>query len=214
MLTVYDLKKSLELKRPLIQKRLEEFSKIIKYGSDEEIFLELIYCIFTAGASAKMGSNAVEAVKNTVFTENETNLAIKLRGVYRFPNARSKYIVETRKYLTSEHNFRIKELIQSFDNPIERRDFFASNKKIKGIGFKESSHFLRNIGFKGYAIIDKHLLNCFIELGLIKNNKPPSSRSQYLELEHILKKFAKKNNLDFDELDLLLWSEKTGEILK
>jgi len=139
---------------------------------------------------------------------------MRLDGVHRFPNARPAYIIHTREYLKSEHNFKIKDLLKSFQDPLQRRDFFAKNKNIKGIGYKESSHFLRNIGFSGYAILDKHILNTLYELKVIKSTKPPTTRDKYLETEDKLKEFAYSIGIHIDELDLLLWSEKTGEIVK
>jgi thermostable 8-oxoguanine DNA glycosylase len=44
--------------------------------------------------------------------------------------------------------------------------------------------------------------------------KPPQTRKKYLEVEQELIRFAKDIGFDFDELDLVLWSMKTGEILK
>ena len=90
----------------------------------------------------------------------------------------------------------------------------ARPSDIKGIGFKEASHFLRNIGYKGYTILDKHIINSLIELGVINKKNLPSNREKYLEIEKKFKKYAEKNNFDIDELDLLIWSEKTGKILK
>jgi N-glycosylase/DNA lyase len=97
---------------------------------------------------------------------------------------------------------------------LERRDWLANEKGIKGLAYKESSHFLRNIGYRGYAILDKHVLNCLAELKLISDPKPPKSRKEYLRVENTLKEFADQLCIDFDEMDLLLWSMKTGEILK
>jgi thermostable 8-oxoguanine DNA glycosylase len=37
---------------------------------------------------------------------------------------------------------------------------------------------------------------------------------KYLEVEQELIRFDKDIRVDFDELDLVLWSMKTGEILK
>ena len=112
------------------------------------------------------------------------------------------------------HNLRIKDLLNSLQDPIERRDYFANDKDIKGLGYKETSHFLRNIGFRGYAILDKHILVTLNEIGLINNSKPPANRSKYLEIERKLIDFSREIEIDIDELDLLIWSEKTGEILK
>ena len=73
---------------------------------------------------------------------------------------------------------------------------------------------MRNIGFKGYAILDKHILRSLAELEIIDDPKPPNTRSKYLRVEENLKNLAELTKIDFDELDLVLWSMKTGEILK
>lgn len=201
-------------KKVEIRNRLNEFRKIREEADDNMLFEELSFCICTAGASAKMGLRSVEAMRDILPNGSLKSLRKRLDGVHRYPNARPGYIVHTREYLKSEHNFKIKDLLESFDDPIERRDFFAKNKNIKGIGYKESSHFLRNIGFSGYAILDKHILYTLCELKIIENPKPPTTRDKYLETEDKLKGFSKDLGIHIDELDLLLWSEKTGEILK
>ena len=109
---------------------------------------------------------------------------------------------------------RLRKKLESFADDLERRDWLVREKGIKGLGYKEASHFLRNIGFRGYAILDKHVLNCLAELKIIDDAKPPSTRSKYLTVEEKLRKFAAAIGIDFDEMDLVLWSMKTGEILK
>ena len=108
----------------------------------------------------------------------------------------------------------LRKALQSFSDPRERRDWLAQETRIKGLGFKEASHFLRNIGLKGHAILDKHVLNCLADLKVVDTPKPPTTRMRYLETEEILRQFARDIGIDFDELDLVLWSMKTGEILK
>ena len=105
-----------------------------------------------------MGLNALSAVRSVLPKASEDELRARLQGVYRFPNVRSKHVVHTRDYLASSYGLRLRPLLLSFEDPAERRDFFALNKDIKGLGFKEASHFLRNVGFRGYAILDKHIL--------------------------------------------------------
>lgn len=214
MLTVRSIREDLPHKAPEIRRKLGEFENIIRNASEEVIFEELVFCIFTAGTSAKMGLSALSAVRSILPRAGEDELRAKLRGVYRFPNMRSKYVVHTRDYLASRYGLRLRPLLLSFEDPAERRDFFALNKDIKGLGFKEASHFLRNVGFRGYAILDKHILQCLFELGITQSAQAPHSRSKYIEIENKFKKFTEKNGFDFDEMDLFLWSEKTGEILK
>jgi N-glycosylase/DNA lyase len=207
------LKQSYLEKKDLIKARLQEFKDILKKGDDKKIFEELVFCIFTAGASAKMGLKSVDAIKDVFMEGSEGEIYSKLQHVHMYPG-RANYIVHTREYLKREYNFKLKDLITSFQDPIERRDFFAANKDIKGLGYKEASHFLRNIGFSGYAILDKHIMRSLYEFGVIDTSKPPSAKKKYIEIENRLKEFAKEIGIDFDELDLLLWSERTGEILK
>ena len=208
------LKHAYTEKRPDIRKRLSEFREIYDSGTDERIFEELTFCIFTAGASAKMGLRSVEASRDVLVEGSLGKLRQRLKGVHRFHNKRPEYVVHTREYLKNAHGFELRDLILSIDDPIERRDFLAGNKNIKGIGYKEASHFLRNIGFSGYCILDKHILNTMHDLGIIKSAKPPAKRADYLAIEKKLLNFADEVGIHIDELDLLLWSEKTGEILK
>ncbi len=210
----HHLKQAYIEKKPAISKRLSDFRKILEEADDNQLFEELAFCICTAGASAKMGIKSVDAMKNILPNGGLNTLRKRLDGVHRFPNTRPAYIVHTRKYLKKEHGFKIRELLLSFDDPIDRRDFLAKNKNIKGIGYKEASHFLRNIGFSGYGILDKHILNTLYEFKVINNPKPPSTRDKYLYTEEKLKGLAEILEIHMDELDLLLWSEKTGEILK
>jgi N-glycosylase/DNA lyase len=201
-------------KRNLIRARLKEFRDILESGDDKRLFEELAFCILTAGASARMGIRSIDAIRDILFDAGARELSSRLQHVHRFPNSRARYIAHTRNHLEKEFGFKLKDLILGFKHPLDRRDFLAQYKDIKGIGYKEASHFLRNIGFSGYGILDKHILRCLYELRLIKSPKPPITRKRYLRLENRLKKLATLLRIDFDELDLLLWSEKTGEILK
>jgi N-glycosylase/DNA lyase len=114
--------------------------------------------------------------------------------------------------LKKEFDFRLKELVLSFKDPIERRDFFASNRDIKGIGYLQASHFLRNIGFSGYAILDKNIMKMLHDFGVVDSAKPPTTKKKYIELENKVKVFSDKLGIGIDELDLLLWSVRTGRI--
>lgn len=198
-----------------ITKRLAEFEAVWQTESDELIFEELVFCIFTANASARMGFRAVDAVRN-LLRENASaeELAKALTGVHRFPNARGNYVAVTRAFLEQNCQMRLRAKLMSFPDSIARRDWLVGEKGIKGLGYKEASHFLRNIGFRGLAILDKHILNCLAELGEIKESKPPATKTRYLEIENRLKRLSERLEINFDELDLVLWSLKTGEILK
>lgn len=185
-------------------------------GSDERLWEELVYCIFTAGASARMGLRSVEAVRHLLprGSREEMTRALTQAGAHRYPAARPGYIVVTRDYLREDCEMRLRERLTSFSDPLARRDWLARTRRIKGLGYKEASHFLRNVGLRGYAILDKHILRSLAELGVVESPEPPATRARYLETEGRLQQFASDVRIDFDELDLVLWSMKTGEILK
>ena len=211
---IAELLQSYAGKRAAIQARLAEFARL-READDARLFEELVFCIFTAGASARMGLNSVEKVRPLLPAGTVVELAAALTGAHRYPNARAAYIVATRDYLRRECSLRLREKLDSFgDDWHSRRDFFAANKAIKGIGYKEASHYLRNIGYRGYAILDKHILRTLHEHGLLESPDPPATKKKYLAGEQLMREYAARLGVDFDELDLLFWSNKTGEILK
>ena len=214
LVTIENIRIAHQARRGEIRARLAQFRDIWKTGSNERLWEELAYCIFTAGASARMGLRSIEAVGSLLCHGTREEMTLALTSVHRYPRARPGYIVTTRDYLRQDCGMRIRDRLESFSDPIDRRDWLAREPRIKGLRYKESSHFLRNIGLSGYAILDKHVLRSLAELGIIETPRPPTTRARYLETEHLMKQFALALRIDFDELDLVLWSMKTGEILK
>ena len=87
-------------------------------------------------------------------------------------------------------------------------------ENIKGLSYKESSHFLRNIGFFKFAILDKHILRTLKENKLIPKIPNQMNKNNYLLFEKILSRLSIRLKLSQGELDLYLWYLKTGKILK
>ncbi len=115
-----------------------------------------------------------------VFDGDADAIAEAITGLHLYPGARASYVVHTREYPAKLWRLRMRKLIESLPDHYERRRFFAESKDIKGIGYKEASHFLRNIGFRGYAILDKHILRSLHEFGVIESPVPPRNANQYL----------------------------------
>ena len=214
--TVESIRATHRARRREIQARLREFETVWQEGSDERLWEELVYCIFTAGASARMGLKSIDAVRPLLKDgrREEMTQALTKAGAHRFPVARPGYIVVARNYLSEQCPRGLYERLKNFSNALERRDWLAQDKQIKGLGYKEASHFLRNIGLKGHGILDKHVLRCLVDLKVIENPKPPTTRARYLATEEKLQAVARELKINFDELDLVLWSMKTGEVLK
>lgn len=192
--------------RKLVDSRIREF-EVKGSKPDSEIFKELCFCILTANYSAEKAIKIQGEVGDGFLVLPEPRLAGKLRAFgYRFPNTRAKYIVEARR-----HEDSLKKILRSYRDENELRDWLVKN--VKGLGYKEASHFLRNIGFKNQAIIDFHIVDVLIKYGLIKKPKT-LSKAKYLEIEKLLKKIAREIKLNLAELDLYLWYCETRKILK
>ena len=192
--------------RDLVNARIKEFRENGQKSS-RELFKELCFCILTANFIAEKSLKIQKEINDGFLTLPEHELAEKLRKLgHRFPQKRAKYIVEARKYADS-----LKNIIQSINVGEKLREWLVKN--IKGIGYKEASHFLRNIGYKDLAIIDFHIINILTKHRLIE--KPRTlTKTKYLEIENLLREVADKLNLSLAELDLYLWYMETEKVLK
>lgn len=185
-----------------INQRLDFFAQLNKKNNDAW-FSELCFCILTANSKATTALNIQNEMSKSGFAKKtQTQIAdiIKKHG-HRFHNTKASYIFAARKYT------RIKDMVRKMDSK-EARIFLV--KEIKGIGYKEASHFLRNIGYSDVAIIDRHILRFMLQEKLISEIPKTISPKKYLEYEKILGKF----NIPLNELDLILWAKMTGKVLK
>lgn len=189
----------------IIQHRINEFKSVNKKSSDE-LFKEMCFCLLTANYNAKKSIKIQNEIGEYFFKDSKDDLSNKLKNFgHRFPNTRAEYICGSLKYKDS-----LKEIVKFHDKKA-LREWFVHN--IKGLGYKEASHFLRNIGFDDYAIIDFHIIDILTEYNII--NKPKTlTKKKYLDIEDLLKKIAKETDLTLAELDLYLWYIETGKILK
>ncbi len=207
---VHALIDEVERLRPVIgnqvKRRIDEFLSFKNRGY-KEWFSELCFCILTANSSAEMGIKIQKELKFDGFARlSEDELAGKLKELgHRFYNARARYIVEARRYIN------IKEIVGSFKDPWRAREWLGNN--VKGIGYKEASHFLRNTGFLDFAILDRHILRVMERAKIIRIPKSVSKRT-YLEIEKKFIKLAETLEMRPGELDLYLWYLSTGKILK
>lgn len=205
MLTHEKLREVYKKRRSEVRKRLNEFSANAKDRSNDDNFIELCFCICTPQSKAvKVAQVINKANIHKLLKADQEELADLLRRNTRFHNNKSKHIINARKYLS--------QLEKLPDDSSKAREFIVKN--IKGIGYKEASHYLRNIGYRNICIVDRHVINLMHELGVFQDAKPPSTPKRYLEMEQQIKDYAKKHGYDVDELDLVLWSIKTGYVFR
>jgi N-glycosylase/DNA lyase len=150
--------------------------------------------------------------KGLLLDGTEEQLGKELNTV-RFRYTKAKNVVDSRKIFFKEGEISIKPIIGQFKDPFQARAWLAEN--IRGMGYKEASHFLRNIGMgEQLAILDRHILKNLVLLGIIDDIPTSMAPRKYLEIEQELLLFSEKNKIPPDHFDLLLWYRETGEIFK
>jgi N-glycosylase/DNA lyase len=188
-----------------IDKHLEKYDEI-DTENREQLFEELAFCLLTPQSKARSADQSIKALKEHKLLLNGTpeQLEPHLKRI-RFHITKAKRIVEAReKFQNFEFNFNnIEELrhkiVQTF----------------KGLGYKEASHYLRNIGHgRDLAILDRHILKNLINMGLIKEIPKTLTPKKYFEIENTMKTFCKNNEMSMGHIDLILWSTETGEMFK
>jgi len=187
----------------VINSRINEFDSL-KNSEIEIIFSELCFCLMTANFRADRCIDIQTKIKNGFITYSLEELSLKLREYgHRFPNTRAQYIVEAREHIP---------ILLSKIKKNDRREWLVKN--VKGLGYKEASHFLRNIGYKNYAILDFHIIDLLYNCNIIKTKPKILNPRIYVEIENILSEICMKHKITQSELDLILWYHETGTILK
>ena len=198
-----------------IKSRLIEFKNVWENGSEDEIFVELIFCILTPQSKAKSCWLAVSNLikKKLLMKANKHRISKELIGKVRFHNQKAERIINARMFFSINGEIFIKSKISQFNDIFSARDWIVEN--VKGIGYKESSHFLRNIGSgENIAILDRHILRNLESLGIIQKIPKSISKKKYFEIEEDMRKFSKKVKIPLSHLDIVMWYKETGEIFK
>lgn len=200
-------------KKKEIKQRLSEFGQIWERQDNKEIFAELVFCLLTPQSKAKTCWRAVSNLieKNVLWDGETAQILAEVKNV-RFKNNKTCYIEEARKYFIKNNKINIAEYLKCPD-VFKLRDWLVSN--VKGIGYKEASHFLRNIGLgKNIAILDRHVLKNLKASKVIKAIPKSLPREKYLQIEKKMIKFSDKIKIPVSYLDFIFWSKETGEIFK
>lgn len=200
---------------------------------EDKLWQELCFCILSANVSFELAKSVIHRIsdnnmlnpewiiedktsESTLFNflDGSNFEPVKKNGElrrYRYPKVKSQQIVNAAKRIYCNNS--IKEILNEFDSDVLARNFFYT--EIAGLGIKEASHFLRNIGFAtSLAIIDVHVFNFLKEFSLIDFEIGTSlTLKNYLLLEKTLKNLSEYHGLDLSILDLAIWqSMKNGNV--
>ena len=196
--------------RHLLLKRLQEF-QAFKTKGQKEWLSELIYCILTSnskGATAFTIQQEIDKKGIDNLTVEEVTQIIR-KNNHRFHNTKAERIIKAREYKD------IKEKIQKI---VQKEGVCGARtwliKTVEGIGMKEASHYLRNTGHDGLAILDRHIISTLKENGIIDEEPKTLDTKTYLDIEKKFLGLSKKLNIRPAELDLTLWYLKSGIVLK
>lgn len=200
------LRRDFSDKQKAIRARLQEFAEV----PHSEYFYELAYCLLTPQSSAANAAKAVARLKQSGSLDSEAALASVLfqkEHYIRFHNTKAKRLRKAWNTLPE-----IRSALESGWPSRELRAWLVAN--VDGLGWKEASHFLRNIGHRELAILDRHILKNLRAHGVICTLPRSLTPARYQEIEKKFLRFALRVGISIDELDLLFWSRETGEILK
>lgn len=199
--------------KPEIVKRISEFRNIWEEADNDFLFTELAFCLFTPQSSARQCWKAVNILleKDLLFSGGWEEISREI-NIVRFRNNKAKYLIEARgKFCTDDMGLR--ECLDMKSDQFEKRAWLVKN--VKGMGFKEASHFMRNIGIGDkLAILDRHILKNMKLLGVIDDIPESITEKVYLELEKKLSDFSKNSKIPMEHLDFVLWYKEAGEVFK
>jgi N-glycosylase/DNA lyase len=201
------LRKLYSSKRKSIRQRLAEFRSI----DQSEYFYEMAYCLLTPQTSAESAGKAIEELQRCSFHARSIDPEPILRNrksYIRFHRTKSRHLLKMKAEFPV-----IFKTIAGEQDPWAKREWLVRN--VTGLGYKEATHFLRNVGLNGgLAILDRHILRNLKRYGAIRSVPKSLSHKKYLAVERSFTRFSKHIGISLDELDLLFWSMETGVILK
>lgn len=182
---------------------------------------ELIACILGSQVRYETAMNALERIEHAGLLDDDwwnndkdqyeieiyKTLAGKMystqKGSYRFPHVRAHQIAQTRNTFCRKS---IKELLFKSTEPKKIRRNLVD--EISGLGPKQASMFMRNIGLSyDLAILDSHVLN-FLKMqnSLYDDNLRISSIAAYERIENIAIDYAESLGYPVGFLDWAIWA--------
>lgn len=206
----------------------------------QDIFYMLMFCLCVPQSKAVKAEEAIDMLRGKGFYLNDisqANVLGILKGRVRFHTTKTARLIAAKKQFFSkatptasvqdvtfwtglkQHYYRYNVANANGDAAdldqalLDARKWLMKN--VNGMGMKLASHFLRNIGMPGLAILDVHVIKGMQQRGLItEDDVKPLNTSQYAAVSKIMKDYAGQVGISIDELDMLLWSQRTGIVFK
>jgi len=190
---------------------------------EDELWSELCFCILSSNVPYEMAASALLQLSQKGFLDTDAFTERCARAiaeelsrpiyhperrdgslrVYRFPRRRAHDLVGAWRYIYKQ-NAGLTQLLQERSSPPDLRLVLVSG--VPGIGFKEASHFLRDVKYTdSIAVLDSHIIS-FMNLFV---RPPPGHHSMtprwYVRLETLFVGLARDLDLCPAILDMAIW---------
>jgi len=159
------------------------------------------------GVAASLGSGVryeiAERIANSLPIQPLPKHIDMAAATHRFPNQAHSRMTA----LFSNESLLLKDAIAQLStvkNVREERKHLAN--AIPGIGPKQSSFLFCLAGYgQEIAVLDRHILRYSKILGLAADIAPPTSWKKYEDIEFQFLKYAERNSITADALDVAIW---------
>ena len=216
MLSLIDIHELHHTLRPTIEERLHGFRDQWESASEEELFREVVFCLLTPQSKGRACWDAACALddKGLLLTGAAEDVAAALASTgVRFHHTKARRVVAARLLFAPEGRLSVRTVLGRFKDPKDAREWLVEH--VKGLGYKESGHLLRNLGMGAHlAILDRHILRCLKELEVIAEIPKTLTPRRYLSIERKMAAFAEREGIPLDHMDLVFWARATGEVFK
>ncbi len=193
-----------------IQLRINSFRLLWQQTPPHYLLLELLFCLLTPQSNANVcWEKALELFNSGKLYNGTIEEISTIIHPVRFKNNKAKYI---KKAVNLFGDSSLKKFLQGSDIYAIRDKLVAS---VDGLGYKESSHFLRNIGIGlELAILDRHILRCLKDFHVIDTIPETLTPQRYKDIEHAMQDFCKSIEIPISHLDFIFWYSKKKSLFK
>lgn len=142
----------------------------------------------------------IKELKRSIYLPRKNNNGFRS---YRYPTKRANYIYMSGVIIRERYGS-LRNLLYESDNIDELRTEIV--RYLPGIGMKEASMFLRNIGFSyRVAILDRHVMRFLFPNCCCSNEKNILTPKTYLIVERQFQSLSDKIGISPCLLDSLIW---------
>jgi len=188
--------------------------------TETKLLEELVLCLLSSSVKYEVAASYVEYFTEAGFFNSwllnvpnqeelyvimNTPILVKSKYIrYRFPKQKSIQLYNLIANIYGQGSS-IKQILNKSKDPKFIRENLV--EICSGIGNKQSSMFLRNIGFTNkLAILDTHLIDYLKTIQIIPSNFKLNTTKKYILVEDKYLDYAVSNNFDMSHLDSAIWS--------